>query len=155
MASARDMHTFTGAPVWYKAGVKKLGPEKKESYFSVNIYYTPRSTHFIRTGFHFCVRFPSPSGNFILYFKFMRSADRLLCTPLRVQLQLPTSVAQMQFTRPVGSVSMATRLARPQGNNWPYHYHHHQARRRTALSYFVKPMQARVAAVYGEFSVRR
>lgn len=151
MASARDMHTFTGAPVWYKAGVKKLGPEKKGSYFSVNIYSSINPLY--SRGLSFLL--PSPSGNFILYFKFMRSADRLLCTPLRVQLQLPTSVAQMQFTRPVGSVSMATRLARPQGNNWPHHYHHHQARRRTALSYFVKPMQARVAAVYGEFSVRR
>ena len=154
MASARDMHTFTGAPVWYKAGVKKLGPEKKGIIFLGKHLLLDQPTLFARAFISACA-FPVPSGNFILYFKFMRSADRLLCTPLRVQLQLPTSVAQMQFTRPVGSVSMATRLARPQGNNWPHHYHHHQARRRTALSYFVKPMQARVAAVYGELSVRR
>ena len=100
MASARDMHTFTGAPVWYKAGVKKLGPEKKGIIFLGKHLLLDQPTLFARAFISACA-FPVPSGNFILYFKFMRSADRLLCTPLRVQLQLPTSVAQMQFTRPV------------------------------------------------------
>ena len=127
------MHTFTGAPAWYKAGVKKLESEKRGIIFLGKYLYSPIDPLYSR-----CLAFvsawalPVPLGNFILYFKFMRSADRLLCTPLRAQLQLPTSVAQMQFTRPVRSVSMATRPARPQGNNWPHH--DHQGARAPSLS---------------------
>ena len=80
MASARDMHTFTGAPVWYKAGVKKLGPEKKGIIFLGKHLLLDQPTLFARAFISACA-FPVPSGNFILYFKFMRSADRLLCTP--------------------------------------------------------------------------
>ena len=86
MSYPRDMHTSTGAPRTLQSQCQKTETEKGIKFLGKH-RLLDRPTLFV-LAFISAWALPVPLGNFILYFKFMRSADRLLCTPLRVQLQL-------------------------------------------------------------------